>query len=176
MTAMTTHDKSTVTRRHFVTFFSPGTFVSEDRRQPIVSWDPKLAVEMAERIVERYGAKPYGFRFETDIEGEMPDGEGGTLKASKRASTSHFHYLGGKLETYDEVLERNDPKEEILRSNMRCNGDWIVCVNTNGFRTTMPFDADNVIVDAKGDIVDRGNDPEHVAYRKRAAERHGYRP
>ncbi len=42
----------------------------------------------------------------------------------------------------------------------------IVCVTTNVYRSTQPFEEGDVVVDAKGVIVERGDDPKHVAYRK----------
>lgn len=164
-------------RKHQVTFYSPGTLFSESSSHDIESWDTAKAVEMAEKILERYNAKPYGFVFETLIVAkDIPDGEGGTLRVeSKRVEKSGVHFLGGRLETYDEVVARNDEKESILRSNMRGNEQWIVCINTNSFRSTMPFDEEDCIVDAKGVVVERGNDPKYIAYRaeqlaKRKAE------
>jgi len=47
-------------RKHFVDFFSPGTFVSEQSRRPIDKWDASIAVEMANGIKERHNAKPCG--------------------------------------------------------------------------------------------------------------------
>ena len=164
-------------RKHQVRFYSPGTLFSESSVHDIDSWDTAKAVEMAERILERYNAKPYGFVFETLlVADDVPDGEGGTLRVeSKRVAQSGVHFLGGKLETYDDVVARNDDKENILRSNMRGNEQWIVCINTNSWRSTMPFDEQDCIVDASGKIVERGNDPKYVAYRaeqlaKRKAE------
>lgn len=167
-------------RKHQVTFYSPGTLFSESSTYDIESWDTAKAVELSERVVERYGAKPYGFVFETIITAkDIPDGEGGTLKVqSKLAEKSGIHFLGGRLETYDEVIARNDKKEDILRSNMRCNDMWIICINDNSWRSTIPFDENCRIVNAKGEITERGDDPKYVAYRaeqfvKRKAE-HGY--
>lgn len=161
-------------RKHYVTFLSPGTMMSESTTKPIERHDPKLVVAMAEQIVERYGAKPYGFRFETRIVGSMPDGEGGTLTAQRDVGVSGIHFLGGKLETYEEVLARNHPDERILRENMRSNEYWIVCVNTNSFRSVLPFEEGDRLVDATGEIVERGEDPKHVAYRKTARAKFGY--
>ena len=164
-------------RKHKVTFYSPGTFMSESSSFDIDSWDTAKAVEMSEKIIERYNAKPYGFVFTTILVHEdVPDGEGGFLHVeSKKVKESGIHFLGGRLETYTEVVNRNDPKEEILRSNMRGNEQWIVCINTNSFRSTMPFDEEDCIVDAQGKVVERGNDPKYIAYRaeqlaKRKAE------
>lgn len=46
-----------------VTFYSPGTFVSETSDVPIDSWDIEKAKELARGIKERHNATPYGFRF-----------------------------------------------------------------------------------------------------------------
>lgn len=154
-------------RKHQVRFYSPGTLFSESSTYDIESWDTAKAVELSEKVVERYGAKPYGFTFETLLVAEdVPDGEGGTLRVeSKRVAQSGVHFLGGKLETYDDVVARNDDKESILRSNMRCNEMWIVCINTNSWRSTMPFSDEDCIVDARGVIIERGDDPKYRAYR-----------
>jgi hypothetical protein len=160
-------------RSHFVSFYSPGTLFAEESTFAIESLDPKVAVGMAERVVERYGATPYGFRFETRLtHPPVPDGEGGVLEVKSRpVGISGVHFLGGRLETLDELDSRNDPKEEILRSNMRANGWPIVCVNENSFRSVQPFEEGDRIVDAEGNIVERGEDPKHVQYRASVAKR-----
>jgi hypothetical protein len=154
-------------RKHQVTFYSHGTFVSESSTYDIDNWDTVKAVELAEKVMERYGAKPYGFVFETLITAQdVPDGEGGTLRVEpRRVDRSGIYFLGGKLETYDDVLARNDDKENILRDNMRYNEHWIVCINTNSWRSTIPFEEDSCIVDAAGKIIASGASPKHVAYR-----------
>jgi hypothetical protein len=59
-------------RKHYVTFYSPGTFVSESSTLSIEDWDTAKAVEMAKNIQERHGAKPYGFRWcRRDREGSV---------------------------------------------------------------------------------------------------------
>src|SRR5262249_15810152 len=133
--------------KHQVTFYSPGTLFSELSTYDIESWDTAKAVELSEKVVERYGAKPYGFVFETLLTmPKIPRADGGSFTVQpKLKERSGIHFLGGKLETYDEVEARNDPKESILRSNMRGNEMWIVCINTNSFRSTLPFDEKCVI-------------------------------
>lgn len=164
-------------RKHQVTFYSPGTLFSESSTHDIDSWDTVKAVELSETILARYNARPYGFVFETIIVADdVPDGEEGTLKVqSKLVEKSGVHFLGGKLETYSDVVDRNDPNEEILRSNMRNNESWIVCINTNSYRSTIPFEEKDCIVNARGWVVQRGDDPKFVSYRaeqlaKRKAE------
>lgn len=160
--------------KHQVTFYSPGTFVSESSTYDIESWDTVKAVELSEKVVERYGAKPYGFVFETLLTfPNIKSDDGDSFKVQPKVKeTSGIHFLGGKLETYDDVVKRNDSKESILRDNMRYNDSWIVCINTNSYRSTIPFGEKDCVVDAQGKIVERGNSPEHIAYRKRMTEEH----
>lgn len=124
----------------FVTFYSPGTFVSEQTSLPIDSYDIDKAIEMARNIVERYNSRPYGFRFSTR---ERKSHE----LDSRETHRSGMYYLGGKIETLAEVEARNDPKEEILRSNMRCNGYDRIITNTNSWRWTQPFHGDDTLLD-----------------------------
>jgi|GEM_PF-2070663 len=154
-------------RRDFVTYLSPGTFVSETSTLPIPSWDTMLATSMAKRVVERYGARPYGFRFETRIiVDNVPDGEGGELTVMpKTVKRSGIYFLGGHLNTIDDVIARNAESERILRENMVANGYWIVCVNHNSYRSVLPFEEADRIVNDEGGVYERGDDPRHVAYR-----------
>lgn len=100
--------------KHFVTFYSPGTFVSETSERPVKSWDVDFAVKMAAGITERYGATPYGFKFTTRTRGPKD-------LDSKVSKSSPMYYIGGKIVTRKQVEKRNAPNEEILRSNMRIN-------------------------------------------------------
>lgn len=132
----------TKVRKHFVTFYSPGTFVSETTAHPIDSWDVNKAMEMAHDVTERYGATPYGFKFSTRSRGDAD-------LDSKQAAESPFYHLGGRVETLAQVEARNDPKEDILRSNMRCNDIAKVVINDNSYRSTHPLGADDVVLDWK---------------------------
>ena len=129
-------------KAHFVTFFSPGTFLAESTTKPIHSWNVDEAVKMSRTIKERYGALPYGFQFSTRTRG-VNDLD------SKVDKKSHMYYLGGRIETLKEVEARNDPKEEILRDNMRCNGYDRIVVNDNSWRWTQPFNKGDVVLDIK---------------------------
>jgi hypothetical protein len=103
----------------------------------------------------------------------VPDGEGGTLQVqSKTVATSGRYFLGGTIEDYDAVCERDAPDEVILRSNMRCNGWWCVVINCNSFKAVQPFEKTDVVVDEDGRVTERGDTPERIEYRKRkTAER-----
>ncbi len=102
--------------QHFVTFYSPGTLLSEQTRKPIEKWDTDVAIEMSKTINERHWwATPYGFRFTT--RGRGPDD-----LDSKEIDRSGMYFLGGRVETLEQVRQRADPAEQILLSNMESNG------------------------------------------------------
>jgi len=126
-------------KQHFVTFCSPGTFVSETSQSPIESWDVNEAKAIAKGIKERHGATPYGFYFSTR---ERKEDE----LDSKVVKTSPMHYLGGKIETLEEVKARNDPKEETLRWNMETNGYNRIIVNTNSYKSTFPLKDEDIVL------------------------------
>jgi len=161
-----------VKEKSFVTFYSPGTLFSEITTKPIDSWNREKAVQMAKGIEERHGATPYGFRFENRLVAEdIPDGRGGTMRVEpKTTAESGMHFLGGKLRTYDEVKADNKDGESILRTNMLCNGWAIVLTNTNSYLSTLPFEANDCIVDREtGEIVGTGSEDELIEYRKQFA-------
>lgn len=127
-------------KKHFVVFYSPGTMVSETSQKPIDSWDVEQAMAMADDIIERHGATPYGFRFTTRSRGpEDLD--------SKETDKSPMYYLGGTVETLEEVKAKNDPEDRILISNMECNGWDRIITNTNSWRMTQPLHEDDVVLD-----------------------------
>jgi len=126
-------------KKHFVIFFSPGTFVAEQSSKPIDSWDIAKAVEMSKDIKERYGATPYGFCFTTR---ERKDDE----LDSHEVERSGTYYLGGKILTIEDVKSRNDPKDHILISNMESNGWDKIVVNDNSWRWTQPLEKTDTIL------------------------------
>lgn len=152
---------------HRVTFLSPGSFVSEQTSRPVLLWDIPAACEAATDVTERHGARPYGFYFTTYVTApDVPDGMGGTLKVEARETErSGMHFLGGSILTVEDVERRADPKDAILLSNMRGNDMALVCEVRNGFRSTHPFGARDVTVNAKGEIVERGDTAERIAIR-----------
>lgn len=161
-------------RKNYVTFFSPGTLFSEQSSVPIESWSIPTAVEMANGILERHGAKAYGFEFKTMLEAEpVDDGEGGLLKVEpKLIVKSGLYWLGGTLLRYDQIPDTSE--NNILLNNMRCNNYPYIVENNNSWRYRMYFSEDACIVDADGSIRVRGNDPELMEYRKQFAEAHDH--
>ena len=127
-------------QKHFVTFYSPGTFVAETSVREIPSWDVNMAVAMSHSIKERYGATPYAFQFSTRARGEND-------LDSKVVRRSGFYFLGGKVETVEEVRTRNDPKEKILLSNMEGNGYKRIVINTNSWKWTQPLEENDVVLE-----------------------------
>lgn len=135
-----TAQNDTEMKRHYVTFYSPGTFVAEDTVRQLESWDVKVAKELAEDITERYGATPYGFRFHT-MERQPGEWE------PKRTARSPMYYLPHcKIETLAEIEARDLPEERILRQNMRGNGWGRVVVTTKGWRWTQPLEETDVVL------------------------------
>ena len=127
-------------KKHFVKFYSPGTFVSETSNIEIDSWDVEKAKELARTVKERHGATPYGFRFVTRERG--PDD-----LDSKLSEQSHMYYLGGTVRHLDFILVENRPDEQILISNMKNNGWDRVIVNTNSYKITQPLEKDDVVLE-----------------------------
>lgn len=125
--------------KHFVTFYSPGTFVCETSEKPIDSWDIETAKNMARKIKERYSATPFGFQFSTRSRAENE-------LDSHVSNTSPMYYLGGKVETLEEVKARATEKDRILISNMEGNGWNRIITNDNSWRITQPlYDKDVVL-------------------------------
>jgi len=144
---------------NYVVFESPGTLFSESSSKAINTWDIKKAIEMSKNISERYSAKPYGFYFETYL--ELDEDDAPLDFVSKKIKTSGLHYLSGKVETFDEITERDDDKEEILRSNMKCNNSWVLVTNTNSFKVKRFFHGDDVIINDDGEIIDKASNYKH---------------
>lgn len=125
-------------RKHFVTFYSPGTFVAEDSTREIDAWDWQKAIQMSGDIQERYGATPYGFRFRTMLCAEpVPDGEGGVLTVQpKEVESSGVYFIEAEIRYYDDVIGERD---RICKSNMLCNNWPFIATTTNGWGWTQPF-------------------------------------
>lgn len=126
--------------KHFVVFYSPGTFLTEDTEKEIASWDVQEAMKMADHITERYGATPFGFQFISRARGDK-DFE---AKEFKRSFT---YYLGGQIFTREEVEARNLPDEETLRWNMRVNKIDRIIQNDNSWRFTAALKPTDVVLD-----------------------------
>lgn len=141
--------KEETMQKHFVTFYSPGTFVHEETTRPIEEWNVEEAVEMSKSITERYGATPFGFQFTTRARkhDELD---------SKEIAESPMYYLGGEVLTLDDVKRRNDPDDKILISNMECNGWMRIVENNNSYRITLPLTAGDVVLPSPAASLKKG--------------------
>lgn len=126
-------------KKHFVIFFSPGTFVSESTEKEIDEWDVDKAIKISKNIKERYGAIPYGFYFVTK-------GRNKDELDSKVITKSNMYYLNGEIFTLAQIKKRNDPKDKILISNMEVNKINKVIINSNSYTITLPFYKGDVIL------------------------------
>lgn len=108
--------------KHFVTFYSPGTFCAETNECPIDSWNVDEALKMSKEITQRYRAKPYGFRFFTR---SRSDDE----LDSHVTNRSGMYYINGVIKTLEDIKAENDSSNRILISNMEING-WDKVVQT----------------------------------------------
>ena len=126
--------------KHFVTFYSPGTFVAEQTELPISKWDTDVAIGMARTIKERHGATPYGFRFTTRSRKN-------NKLDSRETKRSPMYYLGGKVETLDEVKARATERDRILIANMEGNRYDRIITNDNSWRWTQPLEKEDVVLE-----------------------------
>jgi hypothetical protein len=129
-------------KKHFVVFFSPGTFVAEQTQKEIDSWDVEKAKKMARTIKERYGAIPYGFQF---ITRERKD----TDLDSKESKRSGMYFLGGVIWTLASLKARNDPKDRVLILNMETNHWNKVVVNNNSYTWAQILKGEDVVLEFK---------------------------
>lgn len=127
-------------KKHFVKFFSPGTFFSEEREFPIFSWDVEAALALADTVIERYGATPYAFQFITRVRNKSD-------LDSRIKSVSDFYFLGGKILTLAQIRKRRNPKDKILISNMENNRVERVVENRNSWKITVPFGDGDTLLD-----------------------------
>lgn len=126
-------------KKHFVSFYSPGTFAAEQTTQEIDGWDTNKAMEMARSIKERYGATPYGFEFTTR---ERKDNDFDSIEIAR----SQMYFLGGKIKTLTALMSENNPDNKILIDNMKINGWDCVIENTNSYKWTQPLGKNDVVL------------------------------
>ena len=142
-------------KKHFVTFYSPGMLFSEKDSKPIEKWDIKTAIEISKKIIQRHGAKPYAFRFETQIVANDIEIDGEKLEVKpKTVRQSGLYWLTGKVLTLKDISD--DDENRILKSNMKCNGYKAVVENNNSYKFTYYFDKEDIIIDWNGNIIDKG--------------------
>lgn len=126
-------------RKHFVTFFSPGTIVAEQTTKEIDGWNVDEAVRMSETIVERYGSVPYGFRFTTRERNEDE-------WSSRVVEKSGMYYINCVVNTLEELESINNPDDQVLVENMKTNGYNKVATTKKGFKWSWYLHEDDVVL------------------------------
>mgnify|MGYP000844985273 CR=1 FL=1 len=125
--------------KKYVVFLSPGTFVAEKTTLEVKSWNIEEAKEKAKTIKERYNATPYGFYFIN----KKQDKPFGKIKVIKQ---SNMYYLGGIIKTLEEIKKENNPKNNILISNMENNKFDRIIINNNSWEWTQPFNEGDIVL------------------------------
>lgn len=158
---------------HKVTFYSPCTFISNATSRDIDSWDLKKAIAMADKISTN-STKPYCFFFSKLRSADpIDDGEGGTLNVEQKLiSKSGQYFIKGKVVTFDEIMQRANPKEKTLLDNMRINEWPLVVFTNNGCEYVQPWKEDGFLVSDDGEVIERGDDPKYVNYREQVTSRY----
>lgn len=145
------------TTKRYVTFYSPGTLFSETSEIEIPTGASlKAIVAKAKTVKERHGATPYGFSLKVVEEGVIKRGKETYRKEPKELSQSGMHFLTGRVMTIKDIPD--DDEHRILLNNMKGNGWNAVVENTNSYRSTLPFEKDDVVVDWEGNVTARGSD------------------
>lgn len=125
-------------KEHYVTFYSPGTFVAETTTKRVKKWDVEEALALMHGIEERYHAKPYGFRFTTKKRGfrEMN---------AKEVKSSGTYYVNCKVQTLADIEAEGGPAG-TLAQNMRTNGWDRVATTTEGWSWSQPLKEGDVVL------------------------------
>ena len=131
-----------------VEFLSPGTLFSESSSYAVRSRSLGPVLTKMRGVIERHGAKPYGFRF--------TDGNGKPVSGT--------HYVTGKVIAFRDVPD--DKEHSMLKRNMRCNEQPFAIENNNSYRFTGEFEKDDVVVNRNGRVIERGDSPERMEYRR----------
>jgi hypothetical protein len=126
--------------KHFVNFLSPGGITNVVTSTfEIPSWDITLALEMSSKVVTRHKAKPYAFFFTTtQICTE--------LNISQETAKSSLYYLGGKVETLEEIRRRNNPIESDMLSDMIENGWNRILINKETWKIVRPLEDEDIVL------------------------------
>lgn len=121
---------------HTVTFYSPGTFLLETSTLEIQEWDVDQALRLSFNVIERHGARPFSFRFNTEEDG-------------KPVVSSPLYYIGGRVRTLADVEADNLPNEEVLRWNMKNNGIARVIETNTSYKHTSELKDDDIVLDER---------------------------
>ncbi len=143
-----------VRTKHYVNFLTPGILFSESTERPIEEWNIKQAIYLA----KKFDMLPYAFQFSTWLETDpIIIEEEKFVTKPKKKKESGLYYLTGLVRSAKSILAGTDEKENILRSNVKCNNFKAIIQNSNSWLSTTPFYKDDVVIDWDGNILDRGS-------------------
>lgn len=111
----------------FVRFFAPGSFVANDWTVNIDTLDPAAV---------KWPDNAYSFSLHERI--DVLDGGETYTGAEKQIGPEYWH-PDSRIETLSDIERRNDPRDRILLTNMRCNG-WNEVVRSRWGNWSQPFD------------------------------------
>lgn len=123
-------------KKHFVEFYSPGTFLAEITVKSIESWNIDKAKEMAKDIKERYSAIPYGFRFVTKDQ----------KSNNEIVNKSGMYYFGGTVKTLKELKQENNSDNKILIKNIESADYNKIVINSNSYKWVRPFRKEDTLL------------------------------
>ena len=111
---------------HFVTYlFSPDS-CSKPITVPSPAWDPRHAIERIDTVCGTHRHRPHRFYFTTPH-----DANHGFTNPTR----SHMYYLGGFVETQQQVLERTSPQSPLYRSMVDKNVHQVVTIQRDTIHT-----------------------------------------
>lgn len=148
-----------------VTYFSPGSFLSEQDTYEFKELDFKKICDKAKKINQRYNAKPYGFSYKKiETLKSIPKIDGFEIKCKpKILKSSGMYYITGEL-VFSENIK--DETLYILKRNLEYNSDGIGVENNNSYRYNGFFHKEDFIIGWDGEILRTGKDKDLMDIRK----------
>ena len=126
-------------KKNFVTFYSPGSFVSETEDREIETWDVEQACDMARTIKARYNAIPYAFQFYTK-------GRSDAELDSSVIDRSGLYYINCNKLSKEQIADEYGTSS-ILYRNMENNRWEYIARTIIGWKGHYPIENDDVVLD-----------------------------
>ncbi|KQW72338.1 hypothetical protein [Ensifer sp. Root127] len=118
-----------------IRFLFDASFKSTEYVVETSSWDVEAAAGIAHRLTLERGVQPYAFWFESREPGHGPE-----------PKISGTYYLGGKLQTLDELRAENDPSAVIMIHHLEARGIERVVTTNCPCLASFPFrDGDHIL-------------------------------
>jgi hypothetical protein len=115
----------------YITFFFAGSFTADTSKRLVLSLDP-AAIEWPESA--------YAARFS---QRDTIDHEGVVFVGKEKDVSKLLYRAGSRVDSLQEIKDREDPHDGILISNMEING-WPAMIYTHFGNWPQPFDAEKM--------------------------------